>query len=415
LRNIFDQYSQNENRLTHAFASILHHDPKLKSDFLQKFLGLSKTKAKACKISVQAYPDGPPLDLSEVTEKGIPDIWFYDDDGWCAVVECKITADLNLNQVERHVRTALKRGYDEALPVIITAKSEAGVDTKDIIHLNWPTLYTWLRQQAPEQQWAQIGAEYFETLEQQMVRDSQLTDGALTTFSGFPIGLKEAYSYFEAKRLLVLAMAELRKSRRLQDILGVDPSLEGKKAITGSRETSVWDYLRPHQSTGKFNEHIHFTFGINNRNVKAMLTLPDSMDRSILKRLKLLGLDGFITLLNAVVQNAAPLLEREPFAIPSLQLVQRRYPSQKSEPFMDGEINVDLRTALRDAGPVKYQPQWIAAAYDAFCNKEANLQMQIGFQLPHGRCPGLQKESALDLIVEAWCACKPVMTIAYPD
>jgi hypothetical protein len=69
VRNIFDQYSQNENRLTHAFASILHHDPKLKSDFLQKFLGLSKTKAKECKISVQAYPDGPPLEPSEVTKK----------------------------------------------------------------------------------------------------------------------------------------------------------------------------------------------------------------------------------------------------------------------------------------------------------------------------------------------------------
>jgi hypothetical protein len=415
LRNIFDQYSQNENRLTHAFASILHHDPKLKADFLQKFLGLSKTKAKACKISVQAYPDGPPLDLSEVAEKGIPDIWFYDDDGWCAVVECKITADLNLNQVERHVRTALKRGYDEALPVIITAKSEAGIDTKDVIHLNWPTLYTWLRQQAPDQQWAQIGAEYFETLEQQMVRDGQLTDGALTTFSGFPITLKESYSYLEAKRLLVLAMTELRKNGKLKAVLGVDPNLEGKGAITGSGETVVWDYLRPYQSTGLHTEHIHFTFAISNGDVKAVLTLPDKMNSGVRKNFKLLGLDGFVSMLSDVMQNAAPLLEREPYAMPSLILVQRRYPSQKAVPFMDGIINVDLRTALKDAGPVKYQPQWIAAAYDAFCNKEGNLQMQIGFQLPHGRCPGLQEKSALDLIVEAWCACKPVMTIAYPD
>jgi hypothetical protein len=159
VRNIFDQYSQNENRFAHAFASVLHHDPKLKSDFLQKFLGLPKTKAKECKISVQAYPDGPPLEPSEVAEKGIPDIWFYDDDGWCAVVECKITEDLKLDQVQRHVRTALKRGYEEALPVIITAKSEARINTKDIIHLNWPTIYTWLRQQAPDQQWAQIAAD----------------------------------------------------------------------------------------------------------------------------------------------------------------------------------------------------------------------------------------------------------------
>jgi hypothetical protein len=41
--------------------------------------------------------------------------------------------------------------------------------------------------------------------------------------------------------------------------------------------------------------------------------------------------------------------------------------------------------------------------------------MQIGFHFPHGRCAALQKETAIDLIVDAWCACAPVMQVAYGE
>lgn len=37
MRNIFDQYSQPENRLTHSLASVLHHDKALLKSFLQEF------------------------------------------------------------------------------------------------------------------------------------------------------------------------------------------------------------------------------------------------------------------------------------------------------------------------------------------------------------------------------------------
>jgi hypothetical protein len=69
-----------------------------------------------------------------------------------------------------------------------------------------------------------------------------LTEGTLTMFDGFRFSPKNPYTYGEGKRLLKLAMAELRKDRSLK-ALGTDPQAPGRAAITGRSGDSVWDYL----------------------------------------------------------------------------------------------------------------------------------------------------------------------------
>jgi hypothetical protein len=414
MRNVFDQYDQAENRLTHAFASALHHDAILRQDFLTRHLQLNKSRAKNIRLSVQSYPDAPALNESEESERGIPDIWFYDDDGWCAVVECKISATLTSSQIKRHIAVAQRR-FDNVLPVVIVAKSQSTKVPDGIIKLEWPNLYRWLKSHEQHHSWAQITAQYFEILEQQMVSSGKFVEGSLTTFSGFLQSLGELYSYVEAKRLLALTMEKLRHNKKLIDTLAIDPKLSGRGSITGNKDIFVWDYLQPRQAADAINhtEHIHFTMAIRSEYIEARLTLPNGLSRQIRKRFVDLGTQGFTKLAQDVVRGGSALLAQHPAVMPVCGVLQRRYPSQRAKPFRDANILFDLRTALEGQQPIKFQPQWLAAAYEAFADKESNLQLQFGFDFPILGCPAMQSETAIDLLVDGLCACQPVVAVAY--
>jgi hypothetical protein len=77
MRNLFDQYSQPENRLTHALLSCLSRDPRL----LKRFVSWADAEQRAhgtLEVSEQSLP-GEAMDLSEddAERRGVPDdcIW----------------------------------------------------------------------------------------------------------------------------------------------------------------------------------------------------------------------------------------------------------------------------------------------------------------------------------------------------
>ena len=74
-----------------------------------------------------------------------------------------------------------------------------------------------------------------------------------------------------------------------------------------------------------------------------------------------LGEDGFSDVVQRIIKNLARLLKAHPGATPRFRGVQRRYPSQKSKPFIDAVIEFDLRTALEVGDALKTQPRWLAA------------------------------------------------------
>jgi hypothetical protein len=107
-----------------------------------------------------------------------------------------------------------------------------------------------------------------------------------------------------------------------------------------------------------------------------------------------------------------PLVRRHPGAAPWFRGVQRRYPSQRATPFMDARIDFDLRTAVPSSKAPKSQPRWLAAAYGSFVAKAGtNYQMQMGVLLRYDRCPELRVPGAIDLVTEAWLACKPLILL----
>jgi hypothetical protein len=71
--------------------------------------------------------------------------------------------------------------------------------------------------------WAARAADYLEVAEAKLIDSEQFEEGTLTQFSGFPFGRDHPFTYLEGKRVLGLAVGELRGRRDLRDRLGMNP------------------------------------------------------------------------------------------------------------------------------------------------------------------------------------------------
>ena len=123
MRNLFDQYAQPENKLTHALVCTLQLEPKLIHPFLKELLKIDKIpQLRRIKIVEQQVP-GEAVSGNEEESKGLPDAWFYgdlnDNSSWAVFVESKIQAGIGVNQLERHARTAERCGYAHYKVVLI--------------------------------------------------------------------------------------------------------------------------------------------------------------------------------------------------------------------------------------------------------------------------------------------------------
>ncbi|MGJ8617342.1 MAG: hypothetical protein ACSHWS_10905 [Sulfitobacter sp.] len=412
MRNVFDHYSQAENQLTHALFTALDNDRNLLGSFVKEVCNSKHPKPSKLHLSVQRYPFSKHYDEAKIDDRNIPDAWIFDDEGFALVFEAKITATLTHAQLVGHQRVSAKQGFDDVTFFTIVADSNAGVfDGWNA--LSWSNIYLWLRDKSSGSAWAKQAADYFEILEARMLEQGKLGNAEITTFDGFSAH-EDGYSYLVAKSELRKAMQELRKDTDLVDTLGMDPSNLGRGAITGKSEQRVWDYLAINSGfeTANFTDFMHLTLGLHFDGVEAMVTVPNGLATQPKNALKALGLDGFRAICFEVLENLKPRLDDEPNAVPTMRSVQRRYPSQRSVPFLDAELEFDLRTAFNAGHPTKHQPQWLDALYDVFANKRSNCQFQIGVVFKHSSCESMKSTNSLKLLSKSWIACEPLISAA---
>ena len=120
VRNVFDQYKQPENRLTHSLATVLHEDTALLKSFLTTFGPKPHPPVRELKVIEQSLPGIPELAGSETLSQGLPDALIFSDEGWALIIESKISDTLVRNQLERHRRTIEKCGFDRLFGLAIT-------------------------------------------------------------------------------------------------------------------------------------------------------------------------------------------------------------------------------------------------------------------------------------------------------
>ena len=65
------------------------------------------------------------------------------------------------------------------------------------IHLEWRTVYIWLRRHARISMWAARAAEFLEIASSKLIDSGQFAEGTLTTFAGFPFGHDRPFTYLE--------------------------------------------------------------------------------------------------------------------------------------------------------------------------------------------------------------------------
>ncbi len=395
--------------MTHALACCLNEDSKLLKQFVEWVAGTRGTRHSKLQIVEQRVPGQPASDSDDETKLGLPDLWIHDhaNEEWSLIVESKITAPVKADQLRRHAITARRNGFFDATLLVLSPKKPARIPT-DVKHRTWTELYRWMRKSAPKSEWARRFVEYIEIAEERMTADGYLRDGSLTEFDGIPFDDAHPYSYREARRILQLLMKELRQSKPLRK-LGVSARGQGRAAITGRKGTSVWDFLPLRSSSDQhlFTFHPHLTISIGERRLVTAVIVANGISGCYRRNLTDLGIDRFRALVGNVGHGVTRAIAHCSHAYPWMEVVQRRYASQRSKPTIDARLEFDLRTAAaRSKSKIKAQPEWLEAAYYALSMKRSNLQLAIGAAMPYGDS-ALQSRKVVDTIANIWIACDP--------
>ena len=189
MRNIFDQYSQPENRITHALMTALNEDRQLLGAFLADIARQTPGKKNGLlRITEQSYPgivapDG--IDEAEVERRGIPDAWITAGDDSCLIIENKVLSSPSIDQLRRHMATARRLGFATPKALLLTAQRSSRNLPEEVEVATWNSVYKWLQRQTPRSEWAQRLAAYLEVMEARLTDLEQMKTGTLTAFNGF--------------------------------------------------------------------------------------------------------------------------------------------------------------------------------------------------------------------------------------
>ena len=111
MRNIFDQYNQPENKLTHSLVSCLYEDRQLLNSFLKSFCSNFFNQTSNLTIEQQTVPGELHLLDDENQRKGLPDAVIYAEEQ-CLIIESKVSSTLTKDQLVRHEKTVRRRGFN---------------------------------------------------------------------------------------------------------------------------------------------------------------------------------------------------------------------------------------------------------------------------------------------------------------
>lgn len=405
MRNLFDQYSQQENRLTHALAVCLDMDRFLLKRFLH-WLNIAPPKNARLLVEEQTLPGETQPSEDEAERRGLPDLLIHDGGTWCVLLESKVQAALSMDQLSRHERTMRRRGFENVTLVALT-KAHSRVSRHIVIRC-WCDLYDWLGRVGRNSPWADRLRAYLRVAEERLAREEYLTEGTLTMFDGFPFSQQAPYTYGEAKRLLKLAMTELRKDKELRK-LGMDPAAPGRPAITGKDGKSVWDFLqlKNRPSRGSFTNFPHLTLSINDEGVAVHITIPSAVSTPVRRRLGNLGEAGLISLNRRILRKAARLVRRG--ARVEAYAGQSHFLSQRAKAQEDAKVWFKLETSQQgNSRGIKHRGEWNELLASLLRRRHANIQFGYGIRLPWGM-RDLNRRDSLKLIVDGWRALEPLL------
>lgn len=409
MRNVFDQYSQPENRLTHALVSTLSHDRRLIRPFLH-WLGVRGVPpTNMLRIVEQQVPRGE-VSGDELESKGLPDACIYTDDSWAVLFEAKVQAAISINQLKRHIATAKQHGYESPSLVLLSVERPKKPLPERTKAVEWRQVYAWFCQHAQGSPWGQMFIDYMQVFESKMLAQDYAIRGTITMFNGLRFDEDNPYTCREGKRLIRLLGDRLQKRKDLHAI-GIDPTGKRHSSIKGRGIDRVWDFLpiKRARKAKMFTDFPHYTMGLAPDGAVASVTVPNGVRGGFRTKLKELEADGFFALATQLEKAMRPVMKRSKGVKPLIYATQRHFKSMSSGGDRDARLDVDLRTVVRGGRDgVKYQPEWIDAIYTALTNKRSNIQFGVDVNFKYD-CPIIRSPKAADLFAETWIALYPLV------
>lgn len=413
MRNIFDQYNQPENKLTHSLASSLYEDKKLLDSFLKTFCKGFFKNTSDLKIEQQTIPGQITKEIDEKQKKGLPDAIIYNEDE-CLIIESKVSSTLTQDQLTRHEKTLRRRGFDRIKGLGIVVDILPNVKLENWKQLTWNSVYSWAHKETKNSEWAKKLVDYFNVLENNMVEDEYLREGSITEFMGIHFDDDNPYSYREGKRQLKLLVNKIRKNKILGDELNIDLKAKGRSGI--KKEGNLWDYLTFNTETKQksFTDEPHLTIGMSDKFIEADFTIPYRIKGKTKKNFYSLSWKNFRNIVHEIALNYDKFFGISEGFKPQIVLGQRRYPSQSSPAIHDARLEMDIRTAFKDISSKlkptqKQQEEWLKVVFEINNNKKSNLQFQVGGRFYFNKHSLVNNKDADQILVKSFLACKPLI------
>lgn len=403
LPNLFDQYSQYENRVTNALLQTFASSHRLTRTFLADCVGMRCRAHDVLEMSTQKRPGGKGdrgegEGASRQDEgKTVPDGWIVNDRaGWVVVIESKIAVRaVRADQLLGHLRAA--RGYGERHLLVLTPDRQEPPEIHTLRRrfphlrwLPWTVVHGWIVRQARRERRGSATRLLLRNLKEYLEMDERLSD-----FQG--IDFSEGYDLRRAKAILKILMDALRP-----DVQRLYPKLTGGRGNLFASRGAMWDCFGV---VPKFTGDLHLTLSIGPQEFQVGLVVPNAARARW-------------THLRKVVSDATQqarlkaALKQVHQSVPELWLrLDQRHFLNRREQIFDAtcEFKLDTATFVRPKGNVKPFPLWFEMAREAIITKRG-INLQIGFwaRFPYAQVRGTQSAAFKDTILDTLKQFRPL-------
>jgi len=374
LHTLYDQYSNDENRLTHALLHTIGSSPFLFPRFLKNIVGINYNLSGGIfEISTQKVPNAHGDNNQEKVES-IPDAWIINEQKGIAIaIEVKdVKNNIRISQLSKHA--ARIHGYKKQYLLVITPdlKRPAKIDylvkkehkKLNIVWCSWDEIYRWLSK-LQKSKLSKLKKEEFLLKSMQEYLDRRRE---VLGFQG--IKFNNGFDVNEAK---VILNAEMEKLELLIKKTFKDLVLR-RPAITTFALESVWDCFGVKDG---FTSDLHLTFSIKETYHDIAIVVPNA-SKNPWKRLKNIFSDPkeeeilFSILIN--LRKQIPHLY--------IEFIQRHFIARKvavRDGFMEFNIDTLGKKFKNKKTKAKEFPIWHQAIKSAVLNK-SKINGQIMFK-----------------------------------
>lgn len=389
LRNIFDQYSQQENHLTNSLLLVLNHNRNLLTSIL-KHCDIKLT-GKQLNLLSQIAP------VSVKDAESIPDGYIYTEDyEFCVGIETKIVhGSLRKPQLVGHLKQLAQ--YDKSFLLVLTpddAPPPVVLDLQkahqNLRFISWIELVRLMSRVGPDRGKNEVGCFVFDEFMGFMERQYEMTP-----FTG--INFRDGYDKDLAAHYVKRISKEITPS-----MMKMYPECRYTRKAIKSAGGYPWESWFPNE---KIQTAVHFTLSVKPENIRCMMILANGCKAEWKKLLEMLEDPTLFRRNLKKVYNTAPAGARTVVAFR-----QRHYIGQTVQ-VSDAKTELNVAMLLGADESKENEIWWNLMRELCRTKTKFNYQLEVSYDLPYDKIPDLKTTAALPLILRCYKNLKPVYEI----